>query len=159
MIFAPRIFINTKVLRIMKKAWLFLALILTSPVFAQQVLTPEILWSLKRISDPQLSHDGKTVLFNVRNYSIADNKGNADVYLLNLGNGNVTPLCTKPGNEYAARWAGPDAVSFLGPNADPQRLGVVLGGDGHRDQQQHCRQASTPTFSHPTCHGVSPMGA
>ena len=35
---------------------------------AQTAVTPELLWKIGRVSDPRLSPDGKTVVFNVRNY-------------------------------------------------------------------------------------------
>jgi hypothetical protein len=37
--------------------------------FSQERLTPELLWKLGRVSDVQLSPDGKTVLFGITNPS------------------------------------------------------------------------------------------
>ncbi|HTO34826.1 MAG TPA: hypothetical protein VLZ72_01190, partial [Flavobacterium sp.] len=39
-------------------------------------MTPEVLWSFGRLSDPQVSPDGKTILYGVSYYSIEQNKGN-----------------------------------------------------------------------------------
>jgi len=42
-------------------------LTLASAGFAQNKLTPELLWKLGRVGDAVLSPDGKTVVYTVRN--------------------------------------------------------------------------------------------
>ena len=45
-------------------------------------MTPEVLLSLGRLSDPQLSPDGKTILYGVSYTSIADNRSVRNLFTL-----------------------------------------------------------------------------
>lgn len=54
--------------------------ILTSEEIAGARLTPEILWKFGRVSDHQLSPDGKTILFNVTRYDAATNLRMTDIF-------------------------------------------------------------------------------
>ncbi len=53
---------------------------------AQQVLTPELLWSLGRVSAAGTSPDNKTLLYKVAKTDLATEKSNNEYYLLNLDN-------------------------------------------------------------------------
>jgi dipeptidyl aminopeptidase/acylaminoacyl peptidase len=80
-------------------------------------LTPELLWKLGRVSEPRLSPDGKTVIYGVRTFNVADNKGNSDIYILNLATSQSRQLCSDPADETNARWR-PDGkkICFLAPD-------------------------------------------
>ena len=68
-------------------------------------MTPEFLWKLGRVSDPQLSPDGKEVLYNIRSYNLQANKGNSDVWKVNLQSGIASPLAKDSSNETSAKWS------------------------------------------------------
>ena len=52
--------------------------------------TPEIMHQLGKVSDPQLSPDGSKILYGVTYTSIGQNKGNRELYLMNVdGSENV----------------------------------------------------------------------
>ncbi|CAN5450299.1 hypothetical protein BH11BAC1_BH11BAC1_27920 [soil metagenome] len=74
-------------------------------VFPQGKMTPEFLWKLGRVSDPQLSHDGKECLYNVRNSSLQLNKGNSDIWKVNLVTGAAMQLTKDSSNETSAKWS------------------------------------------------------
>lgn len=98
----------------MKKILLFGFLILSYTCFAQDKLTPEFLWKLGRVSDPKISPDGKMVLFNVRYFNVPENKGNSDVYLLDLATNEVKKLCAEKVDETSACWVlNGSKVAFL----------------------------------------------
>ncbi len=48
------------------------------------IMTAEVLWSFGRISEVQLSPDKSTIIYGVTYYSKEQNKGNNDIYSLNL---------------------------------------------------------------------------
>jgi len=77
-------------------------------------LSPELLWQYARISDPQLSPDGSQVIFAVRTFDIAANKGNTEIYMVSSTGGNPIRLTNSPGSESNARWR-PDGkkIGFL----------------------------------------------
>ncbi len=52
--------------------------------FSQQrhPLTVEDMWRVQRVSDPQVSPDGKTIVYQVTSYSMEENKGWSTIYLV-----------------------------------------------------------------------------
>ena len=77
-------------------------------------MTPEVLLSLGRLSDPQLSPDGKTILYGVSYTDIAANRSVRNLYTIPLSGGQPTPLTMDGKSISNARWA-PDgkAIFFL----------------------------------------------
>ena len=74
---------------------------------AQTPLTVEDLVRLKRISDPQVSPDGRYVAFVLRETDIEADKGRTDLWLLDLRARNPQPrrLTQNPANDSSPRWA------------------------------------------------------
>jgi dipeptidyl aminopeptidase/acylaminoacyl peptidase len=56
-------------------------------LFAQNVLTPELLWKLGRINEFDLSKDGKTVIYLVKRYDLAANNGKSFLYSIPVAGG------------------------------------------------------------------------
>ncbi len=92
---------------------------------------------LDRVSDPQLSPDGKRVVFQVRETDYADNKGVSHIWLLDLSD--RLPWPEKLAPTYvasSARWS-PDgkSVYFLGKQKDGSVSGVYrFHLDGNESQ-------------------------
>jgi len=59
---------------------------------AQQVLTPETLWKLGRVSALGISKDGKTIVYKVSIPSVAENKSNSKFYTIALTGGNPVAI-------------------------------------------------------------------
>ncbi len=78
------------------------------------LMTPEALWSFGRLSDPQVSPDGKTVIYGVSYYSIDQNKGNRDLYSIGLNAESSKRLTKTEKSEFNAIWR-PDGkkIGFL----------------------------------------------
>ncbi len=70
-------------------------LLVSASVFAQNRMTPETLWSLKRVSGDGVSASGKTVYYTSRSYSVETEKSTAKKYALNMLNGEVRELTSK----------------------------------------------------------------
>lgn len=102
----------------MKKNLLLLAQIglLFSAVLlhAQNVFTPELLWKLNRITEYQVSPDGKQVVYGLRQFSLEENKGNTDLWLVEVATGASRKITTTPESEFNPRWT-PDGkrIGFL----------------------------------------------
>jgi dipeptidyl aminopeptidase/acylaminoacyl peptidase len=62
-------------------------LVLACTMSAQSLLTPETLWKMGRLSDHKLSPDGKTVLYSVRHFDVAANKGFNTLYVIPVSGG------------------------------------------------------------------------
>jgi len=99
-------------IRLMHRFLLLTVLILIpSMIQSQDLLTPEKLWEFSRLSDPQISPDGSTVIFGVRTFDIAENKGNTDLYKVTSTGGDPVRLTTSPASESNARWR-PDGLKI-----------------------------------------------
>jgi dipeptidyl aminopeptidase/acylaminoacyl peptidase len=93
-------------------------------------MTPEVLLSLGRLSDPQLSPDGKTILFGVSYTSIPDNRSVRNLFLCNVdGTGRLQ--LTRSGKSISNARFTPDGnhIFFLkgGQMYKAQMLGKKLG--------------------------------
>ncbi|WP_310595159.1 S9 family peptidase [Flavobacterium sp.] len=59
---------------------------------AQNVMTPELLWKLDRISPLGISKDGKNIVYKVSTPSVAENKSNSKIYTLPISGGTPTEI-------------------------------------------------------------------
>src|SRR5579863_1296166 len=101
-------------------------------------LTVEDLVRMKRVSDPQVSPDGRQVVFVQRETDMEANKGRTSLWLLDLTSAKSEPrrLTTPKGSDSSPRWA-PDShtLYFLStrtgssqvwrlalPGGEPQKL-------------------------------------
>ncbi len=113
-----------------KLLYTLLTLLMIEPTFAQQKLTPELLWQLGRVGNPTLSPDGKTVLYEVKNYDVPTNKGTNIVYLMPATGGAAVAVTTAEVNAFSARFR-PDGqrITFLSAkDGDVQLYEMNLDG-------------------------------
>lgn len=85
-----------------------------SILLAQQKLTPEKLWELERISGPQISPDGKTVLFSSKKFDWKSNSGFNIIYTIPVIGGAPKAITDKNDNAFSVKYR-PDgmAITFL----------------------------------------------
>ena len=75
----------------MKKILLF-AFFISLNVMSQKVMSPEILWSLGRVSVLGLSKDGKNIVYKVAYPSVSDNKSFSKYYITTIDGGTATEV-------------------------------------------------------------------
>jgi dipeptidyl aminopeptidase/acylaminoacyl peptidase len=63
------------------------------------------IWAMKRISDPQLSPDGKSVLFTLRTNDLEANKGLNDLWLVGADGTALRQLTSHPAADTSGRWS------------------------------------------------------
>lgn len=68
------------------------------------LFTPEIMHQLGKVSDPQVSPDGKSILYGVSYTSIEQNKGNRELFVMNIDGSANTQITKTPKSEANARW-------------------------------------------------------
>ncbi len=68
------------------------------------LMTPEVLWSFGRLSDPQVAPDGNRIVYGVTYYSIDQNKGNRDLYAVDADGSNYQRLTKTAKGEHNASW-------------------------------------------------------
>jgi tricorn protease-like protein len=86
----------------MKKLTTVLLGMLTLTAMAQtkQKLTPELLFKLGRVNNPQLSPNGKQVLYEVKHYELSTNKGTNIAYVINLPAGTPVAVTDAKANAF-----------------------------------------------------------
>ncbi|MGD0712300.1 MAG: peptidase S9, partial [Bacteroidales bacterium] len=71
---------------------------------AQARMTPELLWKFGRVSEMQVSPDGKTILYGITYYSLTENKGARHLYKIPAAGGTPVQLTNAKGSDYNAIW-------------------------------------------------------
>lgn len=79
------------------------------PAAAQNRMSPELLWQLGRVSGGSLDPSGKTLLYGVRRYELSENKGDTDLWLVDLEGGEPRQLTSGPVSEGAVHWVETEA--------------------------------------------------
>jgi dipeptidyl aminopeptidase/acylaminoacyl peptidase len=107
----------------MKKPFLLVVCLLIYVGTNAQVVTPEFLWKLGRVSDPQLSPDGTEALYNVRTYNMEANSGKSSIWKVNIQTGTTTKLASDSVNGSSAKWSlDGKKVYFLSPKSGSSQL-------------------------------------
>ncbi|MDR2968189.1 MAG: S9 family peptidase [Tannerellaceae bacterium] len=78
------------------------------------LMTPEILQSLSRVGGARLSPDGTKVLYGVTFMSIEQNKGNRELFVVNIDGSDKKQITRTPQSEQNAVWInGGEQIAFL----------------------------------------------
>ncbi len=106
-----------------------------SPDLRSDLMTPEVLWSFGRLSEPDLSPDKKTILYGVTYYDVAQNKGNRELYTIGTDGQNLKRITTTKFSEYQALWS-PDGKKVLFMSAETGCMQVwEMDPDGNNRRQ------------------------
>ncbi len=93
------------------------------------------LWAMERVSDPQVSPDGKRIVFTNRVTDFEKNKGVNDLWLVNVDGSGLRRLTTHPAGSHAARWS-PDgkAIYFLSGRSESSQVWRLPIDGGEAEQ-------------------------
>ncbi|MCB1052954.1 MAG: S9 family peptidase [Acidobacteria bacterium] len=84
---------------------------LTGWLGASGPLSPELLWSMKRVSGPALSPDGKSIALVVTEYDVAENKGRSALWLVPVDGSAARKLTEGTKRDHTPMWA-PDGKTL-----------------------------------------------
>lgn len=76
----------------MKKILIVTLTLMSLNAMAQNVMTPELLWKLGRVTPLGISKDGKNIVYQVATPSVEENKSNTKFYTLPVNGGNPTEV-------------------------------------------------------------------
>lgn len=88
--------------------------------YAQNMLTPELLWQMGRVSLEDVSPDGRMVIYGVTRYDVPANKGKTDLWVVSSDGGPARQLTGGDGSKGNARY-----------RPDGQRIGYLVDGIMH----------------------------
>ncbi len=93
------------------------------------------LMAIRRLSDPQISPDGRWVAFTVTTVDKAKNTRNTDVWLLPTTGGEPRPLTTHPAADVRPRWS-PDGtrLAFVSTRAGTPQIWTITVAGGEPEQ-------------------------
>lgn len=76
----------------MKKILFIPLLMMSLTAMAQNVMTPELLWKLGRVTPLGISKDGKNIVYKVTTPSVKENKSDSKFYILPINGGNPSEV-------------------------------------------------------------------
>lgn len=81
---------------------------------SSDIMTPEVLWSFGRISNPAISPDGSKAVYGVTYFNKEEDRSYTNLYVMNLADGKITQITNTDYNESDANWT-PDGkrISYL----------------------------------------------
>lgn len=98
-------------------------------------LTPELLEAFGRVSEPKISPDKKQILYTVEFVSCKADKGNKELWVMNIDGSNQRKLTNTAEPELNAEWInGGKEIAFLSV-ADKQLQLFVMNSDGSNRRQ------------------------
>src|SRR6185503_4447067 len=101
---------------------------------APHAFSVEDMLAMDRISDPQVSPDGKRVLFNVRVTDLAANKGRTDLWTIGIDGSGLARLTDHEATDTNGRWLGDGSVVFLSSRGGSMQVWQVASGGGEAKQ-------------------------
>jgi dipeptidyl aminopeptidase/acylaminoacyl peptidase len=113
---------------------------------AKTLLTPETLWQFGRVGAPTVSPDRKSVLYSVTTYDLAENRGNADLWLVPATGGAPKRLTSTPKSELNPVWR-PDGkkIAFLSAESGSMQA-YEMNPDGSGRTQLSRSEADIDNF-------------
>ncbi len=97
------------------------------------ILKPETLWMMGRIGEVQTSPDGTRLLLTITYYDLSENKGNAELWLLELNDNGLRRLTETPFGEFNPRWINDNLIAYLSTESgSPQLWEMKPDGTGKR---------------------------
>ena len=112
-------------------------------------LEVEDLFRIKRVSDPQLSPDGKWIAFVVTEVDKAANKMNSDIYLIPATGGEPRKLTSSPSSDANPRWSpNGKTLAFVSSRSDDSHVWLIdVDGGEARQLTKLSTSASNPVWS------------
>jgi dipeptidyl aminopeptidase/acylaminoacyl peptidase len=103
------------------------------------VMTPEVLYSLARVSDVKISPDGSKALYGVTFISIEQNKGNRELFVASIDGTDKKQITQTPASEQAAVWVkGGQAIAFLSDEQGGSQIWMTdADGSNRRQLSRH----------------------
>ncbi|MCI0514167.1 S9 family peptidase [candidate division KSB1 bacterium] len=91
--------------------------------------------AMDRISEPQVSPDGKTIVFVLRKTDLDANRGRTDLWLVDVDGKNLRQLTVNPAADYNPRWAADgQSIWFLSTRSGAAQVWQIPVNGGESEQ-------------------------
>src|SRR5262245_3384821 len=128
---------------------LTLSFLIRASAADKRPLELEDMFRIKRVSDPQLSPDGRWVAYVVTEVNKAENTLNSDIWLVASDSGEPRPLTSSPKHDRHPRWS-PDGkwIAFESNRAGSFQIYVIRTDGGEaRQLTTLSTEATQPVWS------------
>ncbi len=110
-------------------------------------MTPEVLWAFGRVGGLEVSPDGQKVLYSVSYYSIPEDKGNSELFVMNADGSDKKQITKSSVREAAAKWMkGGEHIAFLSSESGSMQL-WLMKWDGTDRRQMSNREGGINDFA------------
>ncbi len=93
------------------------------------------LWAMERVSDPQVSPDGRLIVFEKKTFDIEENKGRSDLWLVRPDGGGLRRLTSHPSGSASPRWAADgETIWFLSARTEKMQVWRICVDGGEAEQ-------------------------
>ncbi len=125
---------------------------LTQDEVSAGILTPEVMWKMRRAGSSSLSPDGKTLLYTVTDYSMEENRSLTHIYTQQLDTKEIATLTDNTSNNLAPQWsADGEKIYFLSTRSGSMQV-WEMSKNGNNPKQVTKLEGDVEGF------GVSPDG-
>lgn len=110
-------------------------------------MSPEALWAMGRIGDFAVSPDGKKIAYTVAYYSVAENKSNREVYVMNADGTDNKQITKTTHQESQVAWIkGGEKIAFLSNESGSNQI-YQMNADGSAREQLTSYEGNIEGFS------------
>ncbi len=127
-----------------------LVLAVAAPVLAQKPFDVDALMKLSRVSDPQVSPDGKMVAFTVQSVDLAANTKPQNIYVVPIAGGDPVRITNAGTANDRPRWS-PDSksIAFISDRGGSAQVWILSpDGSGARQVTSLATEAGGVLYSH-----------
>ena len=118
-----------------------------TPEIKDGLMTPEVLWSFGRVAGVQISPNGKQILYSVSYYSISENKGNSEIFVMNADGSDKKQITHTSTREASAQWMNDgEHIAFLSSETGTMQL-WIMDADGSDRKQITEREGGINDFA------------
>lgn len=86
---------------------------LTEQEISAGILTPEVMWKMRRAGSSSLSPDGQTLLYTLSDYSMAENRSLTQIYTQSLADKSIKRLTDNTSQNVAPQWSADGKTIFF----------------------------------------------
>ena len=99
------------------------------------ILTPEVMWKMRRAGSSSLSPDGSVLLYAVTDYNMQENRGVTSIYTQSLADKSVRRLTDGSSNNFSPQWSADGGrIYFLSDRSGSMQVWAMTP-DGQNPEQ------------------------
>ena len=114
--------------------------------------TPEVMWKMSRLGSATLSPDGKSALYTLTRYNMAENRGLTQIYLRDMASGTETALTDNQSNNSDAQWSADGKTIYFTSSRSGSTQLWQMAADGSSPKQITAIEGGIEGY------GVAPSG-